>query len=87
VHLQDKFGDNGMISVVICTNAGDCRKIETWLASCRVIKRRVEEAVCDKLVSIARSSGVEKIRGYYRATEKNKLARNHYLQLGFELIS
>ncbi len=87
VHLQDKFGDNGMISVVICKNAGDCWEIDSWLMSCRVIKRRVEEAVCDKLVTIARSNGIEKIRGFYRPTEKNKLVRNHYQQLGFELIS
>jgi FkbH-like protein len=87
VHLQDKFGDNGMISVVICKNAGDCWEIDSWLMSCRVIKRRVEEAVCDTLVTIARSNGIEKIRGFYRPTEKNKLVRNHYQQLGFELIS
>ncbi|MCB1976008.1 MAG: HAD-IIIC family phosphatase [Nitrosomonas sp.] len=87
VQLQDKFGDNGMISVVICKNAGDCWEIDTWLMSCRVIKRRVEEAVCDELVAIARSKGIEKLRGYYRPTEKNKLVKNHYQQLGFVLIS
>ena len=85
--MQDKFGDNGMISVVICKNAGDCWEIDTWLMSCRVIKRRVEEAVCDELVAIARSKGIEKLRGYYRPTEKNKLVKNHYQQLGFVLIS
>lgn len=87
IHLQDKFGDNGMISVVICKNAGDCWEIDTWLMSCRVIKRRVEDAVCDELVAIARSNGIKKIRGYYRPTEKNKLVKNHYQQLGFAMVS
>ena len=87
VHLQDKFGDNGMISVVICKNAGDCWEIDTWLMSCRVIKRRVEEAVCDELVAIARANGIEKIRGYYRPTAKNRLVKNHYQQLGFAMVS
>ena len=87
IHLQDKFGDNGMISVVICRVDGDCLEIDTWLMSCRVIKRRVEEAVCDELVALARSRNMHKLRGFYRPTEKNKLVKEHYQQLGFEFAN
>ncbi|MCB1947552.1 MAG: HAD-IIIC family phosphatase [Burkholderiales bacterium] len=86
VHLQDKFGDNGMISVVICRVNEDCWDIDTWLMSCRVIKRRVEEAVCDELVTRARECGITRLRGYYRPTEKNSLVKEHYRQLGFECV-
>ncbi len=87
VHLQDKFGDNGMICVVICKVIDDCWEIDTWLMSCRVIKRRVEEAVCDELVALARSFGINKLRGSYRPTEKNNLVNQHYQKLGFQWIS
>ncbi|SFK83813.1 HAD-superfamily phosphatase, subfamily IIIC/FkbH-like domain-containing protein [Nitrosomonas aestuarii] len=87
VHLQDKFGDNGMVCVVICKAYDDYWEIDTWLMSCRVIKRRVEEAVCDEIVALARSYGINKLRGFYRPTEKNKLVKEHYHKLGFELMS
>ncbi|PTN11802.1 HAD-IIIC family phosphatase [Nitrosomonas aestuarii] len=87
VHLQDKFGDNGMVCVVICKVYDDHWEIDTWLMSCRVIKRRVEEAVCDEIVALARSYGINKLRGFYRPTEKNKLVKEHYHKLGFELIN
>jgi len=86
VHLQDKFGDNGMVSVVICKAEGDCWEIDTWLMSCRVIKRMVEQAVCDELVTFARAHGIHQLRGLYRPTEKNGLVKMHYQQLGFKLI-
>ncbi|SER12240.1 HAD-superfamily phosphatase, subfamily IIIC/FkbH-like domain-containing protein [Nitrosomonas sp. Nm51] len=86
VHLQDKFGDNGMISVLICKVYKDRWEIETWLMSCRVIKRRVEDAVCDELVARARKSGVSRLRGFYRPTEKNGLVKEHYRRLGFECV-
>jgi FkbH-like protein len=87
IHLADKFGDNGMVSIVICKTSGNCWEIDTWLMSCRVIKRRVEEAVCDELAALARTHGIRILRGFYRPTEKNKLVKTHYQQLGFNLVS
>jgi FkbH-like protein len=51
IRLADRFGDNGMIGVVICTAAGTDWVIDTWLMSCRVLNRRVEEAVLDVLAT------------------------------------
>lgn len=87
VQLQDRFGDNGMIGVVICHAVDNCWEIDTWLMSCRVIKRRVEEAVCNELVALANQHGIRLLRGFYRPTEKNKLVQHHYQDLGFEQVA
>ena len=76
-----------MVSVVICKKETDCWEIDTWLMSCRVIKRRVEEAVCDELVMLARLHNIRLLRGFYRPTAKNKLVQSHYQLLGFNLVS
>lgn len=81
--LTDRFGDNGMISVVICKEVDNCWEIDTWLMSCRVIKRRVEESVCNKIMEMARDRGIEKVIGFYQKTEKNSLVKEHYMKLGF----
>lgn len=86
VRLTDRFGDNGMISVIICRQSSEEWEIDTWLMSCRVINRGVEEAVCDQLFEAARQNGIKRIRGFYTPTEKNKLVQHHYRKLGFKNI-
>ena len=87
VRLADIFGDNGMISVVIC-RPGEARtwEIDTWLMSCRVLGRRVEHMILRELLDHARAAGIEKLLGTYRPTEKNKLVIDHYSKLGFTKI-
>ena len=84
VSLTDRFGDNGMVSVLICKVSGKNWEIDTWLMSCRVIKRGVEFAVCDELVKQALSQDVEEIIGVYMPTKKNNLVSKHYMELGFK---
>jgi FkbH-like protein len=92
VRLADIFGDNGMISVVICrpTPAGSSEaatwEIDTWLMSCRVLGRRVEHMVLRELLDHAHAAGIEKIVGTYRPTDRNKLVVDHYAKLGFTKI-
>jgi FkbH-like protein len=86
VRLADTFGDNGMISVVICTRSEDSWIIDTWLMSCRVLNRRVEEAVLDTLVANAKSCGICRIIGHYIPTDRNGLVKDHYSKLGFVLL-
>jgi FkbH-like protein len=84
VRLVDIFGDNGMISVVICRPAGsDTWEIDTWLMSCRVLGRKVEHVVLGEILQHARNAGVGKLVGTYRPTERNKLVVDHYEKLGF----
>jgi FkbH-like protein len=85
VRLTDKFGDNGMISVVICRPgaAPGTWTIDTWLMSCRVLGRKVEQMVLHEILSEARGQGIHTLVGIYRPTEKNGLVRDHYQKLGF----
>jgi len=83
--LLDIFGDNGMISAVICrqTATRPCWEVDTWIMSCRVLGRRVEEALLQYLVQQARLRGITEIIGRYIPTAKNGLVRDHFSRLGF----
>jgi FkbH-like protein len=89
VRLADTFGDNGMISVIICRNAGEgitherAWEIDTWLMSCRVLGRRVENIVLAEVLNAARLAGVQKLIGRYIPTARNRLVEEHYQRLGF----
>ena len=84
--LCDKFGDNGVISVVIGHIDGDVLDIDLWLMSCRVLKRNMEHAMLDSLVSGAMARGVKTLRGYYYKTAKNNMVREFYKDFGFTLV-
>jgi predicted enzyme involved in methoxymalonyl-ACP biosynthesis len=60
--------------------------IDTWLMSCRVLERRVEQAVLNEIVLQARAAGVQKVYGKYLATPRNEMVRDHYEKLGFQRI-
>jgi FkbH-like protein len=81
--LEDIFGDNGMISTVICRQTGQCWEVDSWIMSCRVLGRRVEEAILQYLVGQARLKGIIEIIGRYIPTAKNGLVRDHFSRLGF----
>jgi FkbH-like protein len=85
VRLADSFGDNGMISVVVCRSlSAGTWEIDTWLMSCRVLGRKVEEMVLREILHHARARGVQKLVGTYVPTERNALVRDHYQKLGFQ---
>lgn len=87
MRLADKFGDNGLISVVLARPdtaiADDELLIDSWLMSCRVLGRQVEEAVLEVLAEAASSAGYRALVGEYRPTERNGMVAEHYPQLGF----
>lgn len=84
--LKDKFGDHGLISVVIMEKQTDGLFIDTWLMSCRVLKRTAEEFIINTIVKIAKENGFSKITGEYIPTAKNKMVADIYSQLGFSSI-
>ena len=87
VRLVDVFGDNGMISVVICRpGEAGAWDIDTWLMSCRVLGRKVEHMVLREILEHARAARVHKLTGAYRPTDRNKLVIDHYAKLGFTKI-
>ena len=85
--LEDKFGDNGVVSVVIGHKSGSEINIELWLMSCRVLKRDMEFAMMDEFVKICKSHGIKKIIGNYYPTAKNSMVKNFYELHGFKKIS
>ena len=86
VTLTDRFGDNGLVSVVIGKQQDEALEIVTWLMSCRVISRRLEEFVLDQLVEVARDADLRRLRGRYIPTKKNGLVSKHYQTLGFQPV-
>ncbi len=83
VRLRDRFGDNGMISVAICRTAGATWEIDTWLMSCRVLGRGVEQAVLSEIVRQAAAGGAETLKGRFIPSGRNEMVRGHYAGLGF----
>lgn len=86
MRLSDKFGDHGLISVVIGKRDGDTLEIDTWLMSCRVLKRQVEEEVMNEIVERARLLQCTSVKGLYLATAKNGMVKRHYQDLGFSTV-
>lgn len=85
--LEDKFGDNGVVTVVIGKKNGEELDIILWLMSCRVLKRDMEFAMMDELASEAASAGLKTIKGHYYPTAKNGMVKEFYSTQGFEKIS
>lgn len=85
--LTDKFGDNGVVSVVLGRLDGGVLHIELWLMSCRVLKRNMEHAMLDQLVRAAKKAGAQRLRGYYYKTPKNGMVKDFYKDFGFGLVS
>lgn len=83
--LEDKFGDNGIASVIIGKIEGGILHVDLWLMSCRVIKRNMEHAMLDMLIQKALKCRISKIIGYYYKTAKNELVKDFYETMGFNL--
>ena len=81
--LLDRFGDNGMIGVVVLRREADAGRIETWLMSCRVLGRGVEEAMLVVVADAARALGCRRLLGEYRPSAKNAMVAGLYSRLGF----
>jgi len=81
--LTDKFGDNGLVSVVIGQLFDETVQVDLWLMSCRVLKREMEFAMFDALVEQCQARGIRKIVGTYIPSKKNSMVAGHYAGLGF----
>ncbi|MEF9928466.1 MAG: HAD-IIIC family phosphatase [Massilia sp.] len=86
MRLVDKFGDNGIISIIIGYLKDKTIDLDTWLMSCRVLGRQVEHAVLGIVVNEARRMGANRLTGHFRPTEKNSMVAEHYLRLGFTAL-
>lgn len=86
--LKDRFGDSGLISAVIMRKLDDeTLFVDTWIMSCRVLKRTMEEFIVNKMISSAKEAGYKKVVGEYLKTPKNAMVAEIYSKLGFNRIS
>lgn len=88
--LVDKFGDNGVVSVVfghINEKDSSTFHIDLWLMSCRVLKRDMEQAMMDSLMAECKNREIKIIKGYYYPTAKNKMVKEFFVQFGFQKTS
>lgn len=84
--LVDKFGDNGVVTVVAGQAEGETLHLRLWLMSCRVLKRGMEDAMMDAVVADAAARGLKTIRGYYYPTAKNGMVKEFYAEMGFARV-
>lgn len=85
--LKDKFGDHGLISVVILDKQGDGSLfVSQWLMSCRVLKRGMEEFIVNKILQTAAEHGFQKVIGEYIPTPKNAMVKDLYEKMGFARV-
>jgi FkbH-like protein len=83
IRLIDKFGDNGIVVIVICNCDGPDWLIDTWLMSCRVLNRKLEEATLNSIMSAAKIARVRTLIGQYFPSGRNEMVKEHYSRLGF----
>lgn len=86
LRLLDKFGDNGIIGIVIGKPENDSIRLDIWLMSCRVLGRQVEEATMNLVAAEALRLGAVRLFGDYLPTKKNSMVSEHYRKLGFEYL-
>src|SRR5262249_39117611 len=87
VRLADRFGGHGLISVVVLDCSRDSAVIDTWLMSCRVLKRQVEDEVLNEIVRLAQSAHKDAVIGHYLPTAKNGLVKDLLPSLGFHEVA
>jgi FkbH-like protein len=86
VRLVDRFGDNGLISVLSGHKKDNILYVDLWLMSCRVFKRGIEYLLANYLFEHADELGIDTVHGIYIPTAKNSLVKNLYESLGFQKI-
>jgi FkbH-like protein len=83
LRLKDQFGDNGIIGIVIGKPEGEALMLDTWLMSCRVLGRQVEQTTMNLVVEQAAQLNVRLLIGEFLPTKRNGMVRDHYRNLGF----
>ena len=82
--VKDKFGDNGITGVYIVKKEEKEWIIDTFLLSCRIIGRGVEDALLSEIIKRAKKEGVKKVKGVFIPTKKNKPAEKFFEEFGFK---
>jgi FkbH-like protein len=84
VGVKDRFGDNGIVGAAIVEQSGTTCRIDTFLMSCRVIGRQIENTLLTKIARDAHAAGIQQMIGEYLPTPKNVLVKDFYAKMGFQ---
>ena len=84
--LKDRFGDNGLVSALIIKHQAKVVFIDTWVMSCRVLSRGMEEFIFSEIIALAKRLHSAIVRGKYIPSKKNKMVSALYKRLGFKLV-
>jgi FkbH-like protein len=82
MRVSDRLGDSGLTGVLMAVPEGDTLRLDTWLMSCRVLGRRLEEAMFAALVAYARQQGFRRVRCEFIPTAKNAVSQDLFTTLG-----
>ncbi len=86
--LEDKFGNHGLIGIIILKKEDQHTLfIDSWIMSCRVLKRGMENFTLNSIAALARKNNFDRIVGEYIPTKKNGIVKDHYQHLGFTSVS
>jgi FkbH-like protein len=83
IELQDRFDNYGIISCIILKFDNDDCFIDTWVMSCRALKRQVEDVALNCIIKRAKQRQCRYIKGEYIPTEKNKMVSHLFDDFGF----
>ncbi len=83
IGVRDRFGDFGLVCVAILRRAPEALEIDTFLMSCRVLQRGVEQLAMNKIFELAVRGGHPRVVGRYLPTAKNAMVKGFYEQFGF----
>jgi FkbH-like protein len=87
INVKDKFGDNGLSGAAIVKKEGRIWTIDTFLLSCRVIGRKIEEALIGTILMQAKKGGAKELIGVFIPTKKNAPAQDFYSKNGFSHLA
>jgi len=86
ITVRDRFGDFGLVNVVILRRHGATLEIDCFVMSCRVLSRGVEQLAMNKVFREARRLGCERVVGRYIETAKNGMVKNFFDRFGFDRL-
>lgn len=87
VHMADKYGDQGLVAILILKYEGKEAKIDTFLMSCRVMGRKAEDEIVARIKGYLKAKGIKTIKAAYIKTAKNAPVLELFDKLGFALVS
>lgn len=86
VHMSDKYGDQGLVAILILKYEGDMAEIDTFLMSCRVMGRQAENEILARVRGMLEKRNIKEVQALYIRTAKNAPVENLFERMGFIVV-